>query len=121
MNYTPTFGWYYIDANRKAPAWTGVEYFFNFITRTQTSPGPFGVQIPYNRTDLLLPGDFVQLRFSGESYAHTPIIVDIDRSSPENTILVAAHSYDADYRPLDSYSYQSIRYIHILGAFQPTP
>ena len=24
MNYTPTFGWYYFDANRKAPAWTGV-------------------------------------------------------------------------------------------------
>ena len=25
MNFTPTFGWYYIDANQKAPAWTGVE------------------------------------------------------------------------------------------------
>ena len=24
MNFTPTFGWYYIDSNQKAPAWTGV-------------------------------------------------------------------------------------------------
>ena len=29
MNFTPTFGWYYIDANQKAPAWTGVEYLWN--------------------------------------------------------------------------------------------
>ena len=26
MNFTPTCGWYYIDANQKAPAWTGVQY-----------------------------------------------------------------------------------------------
>jgi len=31
MNYTPTFGWYYFDANHKAPAWTGVEFFYNFL------------------------------------------------------------------------------------------
>ena len=30
MNYTPDFGWYYIDANRKSPAWSGAfeAYFF---------------------------------------------------------------------------------------------
>lgn len=43
MNFTPTYGWYYIDANNKAPAWTGVAYFYNFITRNEISPGPFGV------------------------------------------------------------------------------
>ena len=31
MNYTKDLGWYYIDANNKAPAWTGVEYFYNFM------------------------------------------------------------------------------------------
>ncbi len=44
MNFTPTFGWYYIDANRKAPAWTGVPYFYNFMTRNEISPGPFGIE-----------------------------------------------------------------------------
>ena len=29
MNFTPTFGWYYIDANQKAPAWTGVQYLYH--------------------------------------------------------------------------------------------
>ena len=33
MNFTPTFGWYYIDANQKAPAWTGAPYPWNFLTR----------------------------------------------------------------------------------------
>ena len=32
MNYTPTFGWYYISLNERSPSWTGVDYFFNFIT-----------------------------------------------------------------------------------------
>ena len=34
MNFTPTYSWYYIDANQKAPAWTGVEYFYNFLTKS---------------------------------------------------------------------------------------
>ena len=43
MNFDPVYGWFYRDANDKAPAWTGVEYFFNFITRSESSPGPFGI------------------------------------------------------------------------------
>ena len=42
MNFTPTFGWYYIDGNDKSPAWTGVPYFYNFMTRKEVSSGPFG-------------------------------------------------------------------------------
>ena len=37
-----TPGWYYIDANNKAPAWTGVEYFYRFMTREAQNPGPIG-------------------------------------------------------------------------------
>jgi len=116
MNFTPTFGWYYIDANRKAPAWTGVPYFFNFMTRKEISPGPFGIQ---STLEGLLPGDFVQFRFSKDSFGHTPIIVQMgDPPTLENT-LIAAHSYDADYRPLSTYYFQEIRFIHILGAYPP--
>ena len=25
MNFTPTFGWYYIDTNDRSPSWRGVE------------------------------------------------------------------------------------------------
>lgn len=40
MNFTPTFGWYYIDINNRAPAWTGVEYLYNFLTDNE-GEGPF--------------------------------------------------------------------------------
>lgn len=40
MNFTPDFGWYYIDANQKSPSWTGVPYFWNFMTRQAPSVGP---------------------------------------------------------------------------------
>ena len=32
MDYTPNFGWYYITPDDRAPAWTSVEYFYDFIT-----------------------------------------------------------------------------------------
>lgn len=116
MNFTPIYGWYYINANEKAPAWTGVEYFRNFLVRKESSPGPFAEETTLSG---LLPGDFIQLNFKGEVFGHTPIVVKIGSpATPENT-LIAAHSYDADYRPLSTYTYQGIRYLHILGAYPP--
>lgn len=117
MNFTPTYGWYYLNANQKAPAWTGVTYFYNFLTRQPPfGPGPVGME-----TDIaqIQPGDFVQLKFRAESFSHTPVIVSVGNpASPEN-ILVAAHSYDADNRPLSSYTVQGYRFIHILGGYPP--
>ncbi len=116
MNFTPDFGWYYINVDERAPAWTGVEFFYNFLLRNTPSQGPYAEEAELGA---LLPGDFVQLDFRGDGYGHTPIIVKIGSpATPENT-LVAAHSYDADYRPLSTYTYHSIRYLHILGAYLP--
>ena len=113
MNFTPTYGWYYIDANQKSPAWTGVIYFRNFLRRADPSPGPFAIE-----TDLsqLLPGDFIQFNFKGEVFSHTPIVVQIGSPAMPENVLLAAHSYDADYRPLNTYVYQNIRFLHILGS-----
>lgn len=114
MNFTPTYGWYYRNPNDKAPAWTGVPYFFNFMTRSERTRGPIGLEASM---DMLLPGDFVQLRFSGERFGHTPIIVEVGDPPTLENILVAAHSEDADFRPLATYQFQEIRFIHILGAY----
>lgn len=112
MNFTPTYGWYYRSLQDRAPAWTGVPYFYNFLTRTALSQGPFAVQAPLAQVE---SGDFVQLRFApGASFTHTPVVVAVLGSTPEE-ILVAAHSEDSDFRPLSSYPYESIRLIHILG------
>ena len=100
MNFTQTYGWFYIDANNKSPAWTGVEYFYNFMTRSEASQGPVAVETDISRME---PGDAVQISFDGQHYAHTPVVVAVRRPvrSPAD-ILVAAHSYDADNRPLNS-------------------
>lgn len=115
MNYTPTYGWYYIDANQKAPAWTGVPYFYNFLTRDEISPGPFAVETDLRR---VLPGDFIQLRYQGNEFQHTPIIVAMGFPATMENTLVAAHDNDADWRPISTYDFTEIRFLHILGAWQ---
>jgi len=116
MNYTPTFGWYYISPDNRAPAWTGVVYFYNFLTRQEQSQGPFAVETGIQQME---PGDFVQFRFNGEVYGHTPIIVSTGSPPTPENILLAAHTYDADWRPLSTYYFQEIRFLHILGAYLP--
>mgnify|MGYP003291041621 CR=1 FL=1 len=116
MNYTPTFGWYYIDANNKAPAWTGVEYLHNFLARNEVSPGP--VALILDDLSLAEPGDVIQLRFSGDVFQHSPIVVATDFSGDPARILLAAHSYDADFRPLSTYEYEEYRVLHILGYYR---
>lgn len=116
MNFTPVFGWYYIDANQKAPAWTGVPYLYNFLTRTNVSIGPVGRECAIWE---LQPGDLVQMQFDGSVFQHTPVVVRANRARTPSEVLVAAHSYDADNRPLSTYEYQKIRYIHIEGVNRP--
>ena len=115
MNYTPTFGWFYNNQNSRAPAWTGVPYFFNFLTRKKESPGPVGEEAPLERIE---PGDFAQLRFVDGPFAHNPVIVAVGSPPALDNILAAAHSEDADYRPLSTYPIQAVRFIHISGVYR---
>ncbi len=112
MNYTPTFGWYYNSQYNRAPAWTGVPFFYNFLTRKQESPGPVGRE---TGPEEVRPGDFVQLRFTSGPFAHNPVVVAVGNSPALDNILVAAHTEDADYRPLSTYPILEIRFLHILG------
>ena len=116
MNFTPTFGWYYIDANQKAPAWTGVMYLWNFLTRKGFSVGPVGEPC---RLEDLRPGDIVQLSFKGTDFQHSPVVVSVGAVPTLENTLVAAHSYDADNRPLSTYEFRDIRYLHITGTVRP--
>ncbi len=114
MNYTPDIGWYYRSVNDRAAAWTGVDYFYRFLTQNAENPigngaGPFAKEVPLDQLEI---GDFVQLgRDTGDFY-HTPVVVGFNRFGNP---LVATHSYDSFNRPLSSYSYERIRCLHILG------
>ena len=107
MNYTPTFGWFYISANDRTPSWTGVEYLYRFLVGNE-GVGPFAEEVPLDRLEI---GDIVQLgRATGDFY-HSPVVVGFSRGE----ILVAAHSYDVYDKRLFSYSFAQARGIHILG------
>lgn len=112
MNYTPTFGWYYNSQYNRAPAWTGVSFFYNFLTRKKDSPGPVGEEVDVNG---VRPGDFVQLSFANGIFTHNPVIVEVNGIPLPENILVAAHTEDADYRPLNTYPIEVVRFLHVLG------
>lgn len=115
MNFTPTYGWYYISADDKAPAWTGVVYLHNFLIRPEPSPGP--VCTVTQDLTLAEPGDVIQLIFKGDIFQHSPVVIANDGSGEPSGIQIAAHSYDASCRPLSSYEYQQYRVLHILGYY----
>ena len=107
MNFENTFGWYYISVEDRAPAWTGVEFLYNFLT-SNTGDGPFG--IVEELTELQI-GDIIQLSNENDDYFHTLFVSGFD----ENVPLVAAQTIDAFNRPISEYVYKTARGIHILG------
>ena len=106
MNYTPVMGWYYNSSYDRTPSWTGVSYLYNFLVGNK-SVGPYAVET--NQAGIQ-PGDIVQLG-NKNGYYHSPVIVAVEGGR----IFVAAHSFDAYMRPLDSYDYEKARYLHIQG------
>ena len=113
MNDTPDVGWYYRSLNDRAAAWTGVEYFYRFLTENEKSPigsgqGPFAVEADISELEI---GDFVQFGNETGDFYHTPMIVGFAGRTP----LLAAHTYDAYNRSLNTYRYAKIRGLHILG------
>ena len=116
MNYTPTYGWYYVSSTDRAPAWSGVEELYRFLTEdpefrsVNGGVGPFGVDARTARAVEL--GDVVQLQNEEGKFYHTLLITGFT----DNDILVSAHTNDALDRPLSTYNYAALRILHILGA-----
>lgn len=114
MNRTPDFGWYYISEADRAPAWTSVEYFYDFMTGAPAFAernggiGPFAIEVPRRNA---VPGDVVQYADEEGDWYHTVIISAIENGE----IYVCAHSNDALDRPISSYNFASARFLHIVG------
>lgn len=107
MNYTPTFGWYYVSMDDRSPSWSGVDYFYNFFVSNRAE-GPFASDVSLDQTEI---GDVIQLANNEEGFYHTLIIVGYDGDDP----LIAAQTNDAYMRPLSTYTYDYARYLHIEG------
>jgi hypothetical protein len=107
MNYTPTFGWYYISLDDRSPSWTGVQFFYNFMIDNK-DVGPYGREASLDEMEI---GDVIQLGNNQDGFYHTLLIVGFEGEDP----LVAAQTDDAFGRPLSTYTYDFSRFIKILG------
>lgn len=109
MNYSKQKGWYYINGNNKSPAWSGVEFLYNFLT-TNKSEGPYGKEVNQNQIEI---GDIAQLSFNGKSFGHTLVITKIQNRIDLNEILISSHTYDSFNKRISEYNFEKIRFIHI--------
>lgn len=115
MNFTPTFGWYFKSLSDRAPAWTGVDAFYDFMTGSgdfapvTLREGPFGYA---TSPEYAMLGDVVQLANEAGEFYHTLLITGF---SDSGELLVTAHTNDVLDRPLSEYPNASERIIHLIG------
>ncbi len=107
MNYSSPAGWYFNSLSDRSASWSGVEFLYAFLVGNQ-STGPYAEE---TEIGALMPGDLVQLGNELGRFYHTPVVLSIDGGE----ILVAAHTFDALYRPLSSYSFSKMRCLHLVG------
>lgn len=107
MNPTRVFGWYYYTSSNRTASWTGVQYLYNFLVNNK-SVGPYAREVPKEEVQI---GDIVQLGTEEGRFYHSPVVVE----TSVHEIFVAAHTYDAYMRPLSSYLYDRVRFLHIEG------
>lgn len=115
MNPTEIFGWYYVSIDNRAPAWTGVEEFYNFMcglgdfAPKNERVGPFCTEVERERAEV---GDVVQLANPMGEFYHSLVVSGF---SEDGDILVCAQSNDALDRPLSTYNYAVARFLHVEG------
>lgn len=116
MNDTRDFGWYYFSPENRAPAWSGVEFLYRFLTgdpeylRENGAEGPYAGEVRF--ADGLREGDLVQLANDTGNYYHTLIITGFDGQIP----LICAHSDDAYMRPLSTYRFANARFLRPIAS-----
>lgn len=114
MNPSEIFGWYYRDLNDRAPAWTGVREFYEFMlgigdfAPKNERVAPFASEVGRERVEI---GDVVQLANSRGIFYHSLLISGFKNGE----ILICAQSNDALDRPLSTYNYSGARFLHIEG------
>ena len=111
MNFTPVYGWYYLSSDNRTASWTGVSYFYRFLTANQ-GPGPFASE---TAAESIQPGDVIQLGDDNGKFYHTLLVTDTGEIPDNSNIFIAAHTDDSLHRPLNTYQFSNIRYLHIEG------
>lgn len=109
MNFKKDSGWYYRSLSDRAPAWTGVEFLYNFLI-TNNRFGPFAVLTEKENLKL---GDVIELGKANGDFFHTLLVTQID----SERIYVSSHTRDFYNVPLEIFSFYSARFLSIKGVY----
>lgn len=112
MNYSSENGWYYINADDRAPSWTGVNFLREFLL-TNRGAGVYGEE---RDISALIPGDIIQLIDKEGRFYHSVFVSAVFAPVTPENIFVCAHTVDSRNRRLSTYNYADTSGIHILGA-----
>lgn len=104
MNFTPVTGWFFNSVNDRSASWSSVMYLHKFLINN-ASVGPFAHEADENEVQI---GDIIQLGRSDGTFYHSLIVTAV-----KPVILITAHTNDSLDRPLYTYNYDSIRFLHI--------
>jgi hypothetical protein len=111
-----TSGWYYVNVNNKAAAWTWAPSLYNFVINQENptyfpGKGPKGYRV-YGLSNVL-PGDliFYNIVDLPQVQDHVVMVVEWSASQP----LVAGHSDNVDYYPYNAFNYSQTFLVHITG------
>jgi hypothetical protein len=111
MNPARGTGWYYYNANNRSPSWTAVRYFYQFLIGNR-GPGPYARQVSMQE---IMLGDIIQLGTAEGEFYHSLVVTSLGEPKTPDNILISTHTFDAYLRPLGTYYYENIRFLHIDG------
>ena len=113
MNYTPVFGWYYNSVSDRTASWSGVQFLYNFLI-TNKKKGVFASEVEIKD---IKPGDIIQLGNDSGHFYHSLVVTKTGSVPSADNILICTHTYDSLNKPLLSYVYGNIRFLHIEGVY----
>lgn len=112
MNYNGSSGWYYAGSGNRAPSWTSVNLFYNFLVTNQGT-GPVAREVEMK--DITL-GDIIQLSFvKGNLFNHSLVVIKHGSLPDISNIKIATHTDDQYQYSLTNYDWTKIRFLHIIG------
>ena len=111
-----TSGWYYVNVNNRAVAWTWAPSLYNFIVN-QENPTYFPGKGPKGYSaggfSNLSPGDLIFYNIVNQPQIQDHVVMVVQWSAYQP--LVAGHSPNVDYYPYDVFNYSQAFLIHITG------
>ena len=113
MNFKKPLGWFYISASNRSASWTGVNYLYNFLLKNNEK-GVFAEEVELSEIEL---GDIIQLGKTNIGFYHSLLVTETGAVPSIDNILICTHTLDSLNRPLNTYQYDYLRCLHILGVY----